>query len=218
MEAFIRGLPKVELHVHIEGTLEPELMFELAERNQVAIPYGSVEEVRAAYEFDDLQSFLDIYYEAAGVLRTEDDFADLMAAYLARAVADGVRHAEIFFDPQVHTERGIDVGTVIRGFARAREEAAPKVTSTLILCFLRHLPPESALEVLEASRPFLDQIQGVGLDSGEAGNPPEPFAEPYRLAIEAGLRPVAHAGGGGSGRIRTGGSRCSGRRAHRSRG
>ena len=184
----------MELHLHIEGTLEPELMFELAERNQMAIPYGSVEEVRAAYEFDDLQSFLDIYYQAAGVLRTEDDFADLMAAYLARAVADGVRHAEIFFDPQVHTERGIEVGTVIRGFARAREEAAPKVTSTLILCFLRHLPSESALEVLEASLPFLHHIQGVGLDSGEAGNPPELFAEPYRLAIAAGLRPVAHAG------------------------
>ena len=194
MEDLVRGLPKAELHVHIEGTLEPELMFELGERNGVALPYGSVEEVRAAYEFDDLQSFLDIYYQAATVLRTEEDFADLMSAYLARAAADGVRHAEIFFDPQTHTERGIDVGTVVRGFERARRSAAPEVTSTLILCFLRHLSSESAVNVFEQARPFLDHIQGVGLDSGEAGNPPELFAEPYRLAVEAGLRPVAHAG------------------------
>ena len=194
MEAFVRGLPKAELHVHIEGTLEPELMFELAERNDVVIPYGSVDEVRAAYEFDDLQSFLDIYYQAADVLRTEDDFADLMAAYLERAMADGVRHAEIFFDPQTHTERGIDVGTAIRGFDRARQDAADRISTTLILCFLRHLPAESAVEVFQASRPYLDHVQGVGLDSGEAGNPPELFAEPYRLAVEAGLRPVAHAG------------------------
>ena len=194
MEQFVRGLPKTELHVHIEGTLEPEMMFELAGRNSIALPYGSVEEVRAAYEFDDLQSFLDIYYEAAAVLQTEDDFADLMSAYLTRAAADGVRHAEIFFDPQTHTERGIDAGTVIRGFVRARQQAAPEITSSLILCFLRHLPPESALEVLEQARPYLEHIQGVGLDSGEKGNPPQPFAEPYRRAVEAGLRPVAHAG------------------------
>ena len=194
MERFVRGLPKAELHLHIEGTLEPELMFHLAARNGVDLPYGSVEEVRAAYEFEDLQSFLDIYYRAASVLVAEDDFADLMAAYLARARADGVRHAEIFFDPQTHTERGIDVGTVVRGFARAQREAAPRITSTLILCFLRHLPPEAAVEVLEASWPFLDHVQGVGLDSGEVGNPPELFAEPYRMAVEAGLRPVAHAG------------------------
>ncbi|MDE0168439.1 MAG: adenosine deaminase [bacterium] len=194
MEEFVRGLPKAELHLHIEGTLEPELMFELAERNQLEIPYGSVDEVRAAYEFDDLQAFLDIYYQAAEVLRTEDDFADLMAAYLLRAVADGVRHAEIFFDPQTHTERGVDVGTVIRGFARAQQAAAAEISTTLILCFLRHLPSRSAVKVLEASLPYLDHLQGVGLDSGEAGNPPELFAEPYRLAVEAGLRPVAHAG------------------------
>ena len=194
MEPFVRGLPKAELHVHIEGTLEPELMFELAARNDVALPYRSVEEVRAAYEFEDLQSFLDIYYRAAAVLRTEDDFADLMSAYLTRAAADGVRHAEIFFDPQTHTERGIDVGTVVRGLVRAQEDAAPGITSTLILCFLRHLPSETAVEVFEEARPFLDHIQGVGLDSGEAGNPPELFAEPYRLAVAAGLRPVAHAG------------------------
>ena len=194
MDEFVRGLPKAELHLHIEGTLEPELMFELARRNDVPLPYGSVEEVRAAYEFEDLQSFLDIYYRAAAVLRTEDDFADLMSAYLTRAAADGVRHAEIFFDPQTHTERGIDVGTVVRGLVRAQKDAAPGITSTLILCFLRHLPSESAVEVFEEARPFLDHIQGVGLDSGEAGNPPGLFAEPYRLAVEAGLRPVAHAG------------------------
>lgn len=194
MDRFIRGLPKAELHVHIEGTLEPELMFELAERNEVGLPYGSVEEVREAYEFDDLQSFLDIYYQAASVLVSEDDFSALMSAYLARARADGVRHAEIFFDPQTHTERGIAVGTVVRGFVKAQREAALHITSTLILCFLRHLPPEAALEVLEASRPFLGYIEGVGLDSAEAGNPPELFAQPYRVAVEAGLRPVAHAG------------------------
>ncbi len=194
MERFVRGLPKAELHLHIEGTLEPELMFELAERNGLQLPYDSVEEVRAAYEFEDLQSFLDIYYQAASVLVTEDDFAALMAAYLARAKADGVRHAEIFFDPQTHTERGVDIGTVVNGFAGARQEAAPEITSELILCFLRHLPPEAAVETFEASRPFLDQIQGVGLDSGEAGNPPESFEEAYRRATEAGLRLVAHAG------------------------
>ena len=194
MEEFVRGLPKTELHVHIEGTLEPELMFELAGRNGAALPYRSVEEVRSAYEFDNLQSFLDIYYEAAAVLQTEDDFAALMAAYLERAAADGVRHAEVFFDPQTHTERGIEMGTVIRGFVRAQSQAAPRITSALILCFLRHLPAESAVEVFEQARPYLRHIQGVGLDSGEAGNPPEPFAEAYRRAAAAGLRRVAHAG------------------------
>lgn len=193
MDSFVRGLPKTELHIHIEGTLEPEMMFEMGERNGVALPFGSVEEVRAAYEFDDLQSFLDIYYQAAEVLQTEDDFARLMAAYLRKAASDGVRHAEIFFDPQTHTERGIGIGTVIRGLARGQQEVAD-VSSTLILCFLRHLPPESAVEVFEQARPFLDYLQGVGLDSGELGNPPELFAEAYRLAVEEGLRPVAHAG------------------------
>ncbi|MDE0121986.1 MAG: adenosine deaminase [bacterium] len=193
MERFVRGLPKTELHIHIEGTLEPEMMFEMGERNGVELPFGSVAEVKAAYEFDDLQSFLDIYYQAAAVLQTEDDFARLMAAYLQKAESDGVRHAEIFFDPQTHTERGIDIGTVIRGLVRGRQEVA-EVSSTLILCFLRHLPPRSAVEVFEQARPYLDHIQGVGLDSGELGNPPELFAEAYRLAVEAGLRPVAHAG------------------------
>ena len=194
MESFIRGLPKAELHVHIEGTLEPEMMFELAGRNGIDLPYESVEEVRAAYQFEDLQSFLDIYYAGAAVLLTEDDFAELMAAYLSRAAADGVRHAEIFFDPQSHTERGVDFGVVIRGFARAQQLAAPVVTSSLILCFLRHLTAQAALEVLDQAMPYIEHIEGVGLDSGEQGNPPELFAEPYRRAIEAGLRPVVHAG------------------------
>ncbi|MXY76996.1 MAG: adenosine deaminase [Acidimicrobiia bacterium] len=194
MERFVRGLPKSELHIHIEGTLEARMMFDLARRNGVALPYGSIDEVEAAYAFTDLQSFLDIYYEAAAVLRTEADFADLMSAYLARAVADGVRHADIFFDPQTHTERGIDMGTVIRGFVSAQRDAAPDITSTLILCFLRHLPAEAAVEALEAARPYLEHVQGVGLDSGEKGNPPELFAEPYRMAVAAGLIPVAHAG------------------------
>ena len=193
MDDFVRGLPKAELHIHIEGTLEPEMLFEMGQRNGVALPFRSVEQVRRAYEFDGLQSFLDIYYQAAEVLQTEDDFARLMAAYLRRAAADGVRHAEIFFDPQTHTERGIEIGTVIQGLAQGQQEVA-EVSSTLILCFLRHLSPDSAVEVFEQARPFLAYLQGVGLDSGELGNPPELFAEAYRRAVEAGLRPVAHAG------------------------
>ena len=188
MERFVRGLPKSELHIHIEGTLEARMMFDLAGRNGVALPYRSIKEVEAAYEFEDLQSFLDIYYEAAAVLRTEEDFAGLMSAYLSRAAADGVRHAEVFFDPQTHTERGVDIGTVIRGFASAQDDAAPDITSTLILCFLRHLPASAAVETLEAARPHLEYVQGVGLDSGEKGNPPELFAEPYRMAVEGSSR------------------------------
>lgn len=194
MERFVRGLPKVELHIHIEGTLEPEMMLEMAARNGTDIGFQSVEEIRRAYQFQDLQSFLDIYYRGAAVLQTEEDFYELMAAYLRRAAEDSVRHAEIFFDPQTHTERGVAMGTVIDGFRRAQEEAAPDVTSALILCFLRHLPPESALETLEQARPHLPHILGVGLDSGERGNPPGPFAPAYRRAVAAGLRAVAHAG------------------------
>lgn len=194
MERFVRGLPKVELHIHIEGTLEPEMMLEMAARNGTDIGFRSVEEIRRAYQFQDLQSFLDIYYRGAAVLQTEEDFYELMAAYLRRAAEDSVRHAEIFFDPQTHTERGVPMGTVIDGFRRAQEEAAPDVTSALILCFLRHLPPESALETLEQARPHLPHILGVGLDSGERGNPPGPFAPAYRRAVAAGLRAVAHAG------------------------
>lgn len=196
LEDFVRSLPKTELHLHIEGTLEPELMFELAARNGISLPFSSVEAVRAAYEFTDLQSFLDIYYQGAAVLVTEDDFADLMSAYLRRAHDDGVRHAEIFFDPQTHTERGVGFETFMRGFARAQQNAADElgVTSALIMCFLRHLPPASARATLDAARPYLDQITAVGLDSGEVGNPPELFAEVYAEARALGLRAVAHAG------------------------
>jgi adenosine deaminase len=196
LEAFVRGLPKAELHLHIEGTLEPEMMFEFATRNGIGLPFDSVDAVRAAYQFTDLQSFLDIYYQGAAVLVTEADFADLMAAYLARAHADGVRHAEIFFDPQAHTERGIGFSTFMAGFARAQEvaEAELGITSSLIMCFLRHLSPGSAMETLEAAADFLGQVHAVGLDSGEVGNPPELFAEVYAAARAVGLRAVAHAG------------------------
>jgi adenosine deaminase len=196
LDTFVRGLPKTELHVHIEGTLEPEMMLELAERNDVTLSYSSIDEVRAAYEFTDLQSFLDIYYQGAAVLVTEQDFADLMTAYLERASADGVRHAEIFFDPQTHTERGIDFPVFMAGFARAQREAEERlgITSSLILCFLRHLSAEDALDTLEAARPYLSQLVGVGLDSSEVGNPPERFAEVFEMAGDLGLRRVAHAG------------------------
>ena len=183
MDAFIRGLPKVELHLHIEGTLEPEMMFRLAERNGMTLPFASVDEVRRAYEFTDLQSFLDIYYQGAAVLRTAADFYDLMWAYLERAAADGVRHAEMFFDPQTHTERGVGFPVFMAGFARAQADARERlgITSHLIMCFLRHLSGEAALETLEEARPFFADIVAVGLDSGERGNP--------TAAFRGGLRP-----------------------------
>jgi adenine deaminase len=194
--SFIRALPKAELHLHIEGTLEPEMMFDLAARNGIDLPFATVDEVRAAYEFSDLQSFLDIYYQGAAVLVTEQDFHDLMFAYLGRAVADGVRRAEIFFDPQAHTERGIGFPVFMGGFARAIEDAHERwgISAALILCFLRHLPGEAAVETWKEAAPYADQIIGVGLDSGEVGNPPERFAEAYELARDAGLHAVAHAG------------------------
>jgi adenosine deaminase len=193
---FVRRLPKAELHVHVEGTLEPEMMFELAQRNGIEIPYGSVAEIRAAYNFTSLQSFLDIYYQGAAVLVTEQDFYDLMLAYLKRAHLDGVVRAEIFFDPQTHTARGIGFDVFMGGFTRAIDDAKDKwgISSALILCFLRHLPPEDAVEMLYQAEPFVDQILGVGLDSSEVGNPPEWFVDAYRLAREAGLHTVAHAG------------------------
>ncbi|MCY4455659.1 MAG: adenosine deaminase [Chloroflexi bacterium] len=196
MEELIRALPKAELHIHIEGTLEPEMMFDLAARNGVELRYGSVEEVRAAYEFSDLQSFLDIYYEGMAVLRTERDFQDLARAYFERAHADGVRHAELFFDPQAHTGRGVPFETVINGLHAAIEEAGADhgINASLILCFLRHLPAAAAMATLEEALPFLDRIEGVGLDSSEAGYPPEDFVEVYERARAAGLRAVAHAG------------------------
>ncbi|MCB2222810.1 MAG: adenosine deaminase [Actinobacteria bacterium] len=196
MEAFIRGLPKVELHLHIEGTLEPEMMFELAARNGIELPFADVEAVRAAYEFTDLQSFLDIYYQGAAVLQTEQDFYDLMWAYLERMAGENLRHAEIFFDPQTHTERGIPFEVFMGGFARARADAEERfgISTMLIMCFLRHLSGDDAVATMREAMPFAGQITAVGLDSGERGNPPERFAEAYAMASAAGLRAVAHAG------------------------
>ena len=192
----IRRLPKAELHLHIEGSLEPELMFALAKRNGVALPFGSVEDVRAAYAFSRLQDFLDIYYQGAAVLRTEEDFHDLALAYFRRAAADGVVHAEIFFDPETHTQRGIPMGTVVGGLAEAQAVAARDlgVTSKLILCLLRHLDEDVGLETLKAAEPYLEYLTGIGLDSSELGHPPSKFARAYRRAGEMGLRKVAHAG------------------------
>lgn len=193
---FIAGLPKAELHLHIEGSLEPELMFALAERNHVAIPYASVEEVRAAYQFSRLQDFLDIYYAGAAVLLTTQDFHDLAAAYFDRAASDGVVHAEIMFDPQTHTARGVQFDTVITGLLSAMDEAETKhgMTTKLILSFLRHLDEADAFETLEAAHPWLDRIAAVGLDSSELGHPPEKFARVFAAARALGLKAVAHAG------------------------
>ncbi|NUS88689.1 MAG: adenosine deaminase [Streptomyces sp.] len=189
-------IPKAELHLHIEGTLEPELAFALAERNGVELPYATQDELRAAYSFTDLQDFLDLYYALMAVLRTEDDFADLTNAYLARARAQGVRHAEIFFDPQAHTARGVAIGTVIDGLTRALDAAERTygITTRLIMCFLRDESAESALETFESARPYLNRLAAVGLDSAEVGNPPSKFREVYARAREAGLKCVAHAG------------------------
>ena len=196
MEGFIRGLPKVELHVHVEGTLEPEMMFAMAARNGVDLPFDSVDDLRAAYEFTDLQSFLDLYYQGADVLQTQGDFRDLMAAYLGRVARDNVRHAEIFFDPQTHLARGIGFDTFMTGFDRARREAENDVgvTSMLIMCFRRDLTEEEAVATLEAALPTRDSITAVGLDSGERGNPPEKFTRVFAQARSLGLRVVAHAG------------------------
>jgi adenosine deaminase len=189
-------LPKAELHVHIEGTLEPEMMFRLAARNGVALPFEDVDRVRAAYRFSDLQSFLDIYYQGAEVLRTSDDFYELMAAYLERAAGDGVRHAEIFFDPQSHTGRGIGFEVFMRGFRDAISDARRRlgISADLILCFLRHLSGDEAVATIVEAEPFLEGVIGVGLDSSERGRPPELFEEAYYRARELGLRAVAHAG------------------------
>lgn len=189
-------LPKAELHLHIEGTLEPELAFELAARNGVTLSYGDTDELREAYRFEDLQSFLNLYYELMAVLRTEQDFADLANAYLARAAAQGVRHAEIFFDPQAHTKRGVELGTVVEGLWRALggSEANHGISTRLIMCFLRDDSVESARETLRAAEPYLDRITGIGLDSAEVGHPPVKFREVYEAAAALGLRRVAHAG------------------------
>lgn len=197
---FICGLPKAELHLHIEGSLEPELMFALAQRNGVTLPYASVDEVRAAYDFSDLQSFLDLYYAGAAVLQTEQDFYDLTWAYVQRALADNVRHVELFFDPQTHTVRGIAMSTVFSGIARALRQARAEhgFSSGMILCFLRHLSEEDAFATLDAALPLRDEYadlwNGIGLDSGEVGNPPEKFARVFAKAREVGFHVVAHAG------------------------
>ncbi|MBB4858045.1 adenosine deaminase [Novosphingobium chloroacetimidivorans] len=194
--SFITALPKAELHLHIEGSLEPELMFALAERNGITIPYRSVEEVRAAYAFSNLQDFLDIYYAGAAVLQTRADFHDLATAYFDRAAADGVIHAEIMFDPQTHTERGVAFAIVIEGLlsAMAQAEARHGMTTRLILCFLRHLSEEAAFATLAEAEPWLEHITAVGLDSSELGHPPAKFARVFAAARAKGLKITAHAG------------------------
>ncbi|MFE9043993.1 adenosine deaminase [Streptomyces sp. NPDC012421] len=189
-------LPKAELHLHVEGTLEPELAFALAARNGVTLPYADTEELRAAYRFGDLQSFLDLYYALMAVLRTPEDFTALADAYLERAAAQGVRHAEIFFDPQAHTARGVPFAAVIEGLGASldRSEERYGISTRLIMCFLRDESAESALATLESARPYLDRITGVGLDSAEAGHPPAKFRAVYEEAARLGLRRVAHAG------------------------
>jgi adenosine deaminase len=192
----IAGAPKAELHMHIEGSLEPELIFAMARRNHVKLAYRSVDQLRAAYAFDDLQSFLDIYYAGASVLLTEQDFRDMAMAYYGRAADDNVVHVEMFFDPQTHTGRGIAIGTVIEGLHRARAEAQQRwgITSSLILCFLRHLPEDAAFATLESATPYRNRLAGVGLDSSERGHPPEKFARVFARARSLGLHAVAHAG------------------------
>ncbi|HEY2752690.1 adenosine deaminase [Phenylobacterium sp.] len=193
---FIGGLPKAELHLHIEGSLEPEQMFEFARRNKVALPFASVEDVRAAYAFSNLQDFLDIYYQGAGVLLNEQDFHDLAMAYFRRVAAGGCLHVEMFFDPQTHTGRGLPFSVAIEGLlsGMAEAEATLGVSSKLIMCFLRHLDEDAAFATLKAAEPWLDRIVGVGLDSSEVGHPPSKFAKVFEAARGHGLKLVAHAG------------------------
>ena len=192
----LTALPKAELHIHIEGSLEPELVFALAAKHRIALPYASVDALRRAYDFHNLQSFLDIYYAGADVLRDEDDFHAMTWAYLERAHADGVVHAEIFFDPQTHTQRGIAFRTVIDGITRALAQGQREfgITSRLILCFLRHLSADDAMRTLEEAMPFKSAIHGVGLDSSEVGHPPSKFVDVFAAARTAGFHAVAHAG------------------------
>ncbi len=192
VEQLIRTIPKAELHIHIEGSLEPELMFAIAQRNGITLHYRSVDDLRRAYQFNNLQSFLDIYFEGAKVLREERDFYDMTMAYLRRAADDNVRHAEIFFDAQTHTGRGIAFATVINGINAALREGP--ISSRLILCFLRHLSAEAAMKTLQEALPFKDRIVAVGLDSSEIGNPPSKFAAVFARARAEGFRTVAHAG------------------------
>ncbi|MEZ8151612.1 adenosine deaminase [Vibrio splendidus] len=196
MDSFIKHLPKVELHLHIEGTLEPELMFQLAKRNNVSIPFDNPDQVRGAYQFHNLQSFLDIYYQGANVLIHEQDFYDLTWAYLLKCQQDNVVHTEIFFDPQTHTERGIAFEVIIGGITQALNQAEQElgISSQLIMCFLRHLDEDSAFETLKQALPYKDKIIAVGLDSSEKGNPPEKFKHVFQEAINQGFLTVAHAG------------------------
>jgi adenine deaminase len=196
LRTILQQMPKAELHMHIEGSLEPELIFKLAKRNKVALNYPSVEALRRAYAFTDLQSFLDIYYAGASVLLHEQDFYDMTWAYLERARADNVRHTEIFFDPQTHTARGVAFGAAIDGIHRALRDAHSEwgMSSALILCFLRHLSEEEAFATLEQALPYREKFIGVGLDSSERGHPPEKFARVFARCRELGLRLVAHAG------------------------
>ncbi|MFZ3076259.1 MAG: adenosine deaminase, partial [Psychrobacter glacincola] len=192
----IKRLPKAELHLHIEGSLEPELMFRLAKKNQIDIPYKDIEDVRNAYNFTNLQTFLDIYYAGANVLITQDDFYDLTWEYILKCVEDNVIHTEIFFDPQTHTARGVAFETVLTGIKRALADAKAQygITSCMIMCFLRHLSQDEAFETLEQALPFKDDIIGVGLDSSELGNPPSKFKDVFKKAKEEGFKLVAHAG------------------------
>lgn len=196
VQAFIHGIPKAELHIHIEGSLEPELMFELAARNKIALPYKSVAEIRRAYAFTNLQSFLDIYYQGARVLLTQDDFYLMTRAYLQKAAEQNVRHTEIFFDPQTHTVRGVKFETVVQGIDRALSDARQKLglSSRLIMCFLRDLSAAEAVKTLEQALPFKDCIAAVGLDSAELEHPPEKFKDVFDLARRYGFKTVAHAG------------------------
>lgn len=196
MDTFIEGLPKVELHLHIEGSLEPELMFALAQRNKIEIPFKSVDEVRKAYDFSNLQDFLDIYYQGMNVLQTEQDFYDLTWAYLERVAKQNVMHVEIFFDPQGHTERGVAFETVLDGITRALDDGRKKlgVSSFLIMCFLRHLSEDAAFETLESAIPYKHRILGVGLDSSEKGHPPSKFKNVFAEAKKHGFLIMAHAG------------------------
>ena len=193
---FIQGLPKAELHLHLEGTLEPEMMFELARRHRVSLPYPSVEALRAAYTFQNLQGFLDLYYQGTNVLREQRDFYDLTWAYMEKAKTQNVLHAEVFFDPQAHTRRGIRFSEVIEGIDEALRDAQNRlgVSSKLILCFLRDLTAEDAIAILDEALPYKERIVAVGLDSAEIGNPPAKFKEPFARARDAGLLAVAHAG------------------------
>ncbi len=192
----LQRMPKAELHIHIEGSLEPEMIFALARRNGVSLPYANVEALRAAYAFTNLQSFLDIYYAGASVLLKEQDFYDMAWAYFEKAAADHVVHAELFFDPQTHTSRGVDMATVILGLSRACRDAGQKlgISAALILCFLRHLSEEDAFATLEQALPWREHLIGVGLDSSELGHPPEKFARIFKRCGELGLHRVAHAG------------------------